>query len=328
MLVLANHPGRLSLQDVTANVAEIASIQSRKELKELLANLRKMVEQFRSQYGVRASRSQILALVDWIQRNIDPGQACYLPVGMLSNELSLYSDMKLSPHARISIDIDGTWRDYPGGFEVRLLEASLYEDMCSLFNLLHESHKSIPEDRPAGAMDLKIAAKRHVALMRATMSSAFYFVESYVNGLATDYLYNHTEQLTEKDRLLLTEWDSTKSRFRSLSMRDKLVQYPRIMTRSTYPPIDENNCAELRYFVNTAKDFRDAVVHASPSFDPIDDYPKKEKLFMALKQDEVTKIVDTSIALVRKIETTVKGSAQKWLRDRSENGLFADDVFE
>ena len=59
-----------------------------------------------------------------------------------------------------------------------------------------------------------------------------------------------------------------------------------------------------------------------------EDYPKKEKLFVSLGPDDVAKVIDASIALVRRMETEVHGRPQKWLRDRDEDGLFPDDVFE
>jgi len=77
-----------------------------------------------------------------------------------------------------------------------------------------------------------------------------------------------------------------------------------------------------------AKDFRDAIVHASTSFPPGEDYPKKEHLAMGLDQAEVTKIVDTVVELVERIETVVNGQARHWLLQRDGSGMFPDKVFE
>lgn len=228
----------------------------------------------------------------------------------------------------MSIDPWCVGRDYPGGFEVRLLEASLFEDMCALYNQAHEAFATIPRSRRPGEMDLKIAKKQHASLMRATVSAAFYFVEGYINCLAADYVHTNGERISEKDRMDLTEWDSSKNRYRSVSTRDKLVKYPRIVTGATFPPIDESNCPELKYFVTTAKSFRDAIVHASASFDPVEDYPKKERIFVGLNQDEVAKIVDTVVALVERIETLVNGQPPRWLQRRDSRGVFPNTVFE
>lgn len=128
--------------------------------------------------------------------------------------------------------------------------------------------------------------------------------------------------------VLLTEWDPSRNRSRFISTRDKLIQYPRILTGQEFPPLDENNCAELQFFVTVAKDFRDAIVHASASLDPKEDYPKKELLIAGIKHLEVAKIVDAAISLVRKIDMLVKGREPKWLHDREERGTFSDAVFE
>ena len=212
---------------------------------------------------------------------------------------------------------------------MRLLEASLFEDMCALFNSCRDADVQAPRELPVADMTRKIAVKRHAALKRATMSAAFYFVEGYINGLATSFMHGHGNTLDEKEKTLLTEWDASKSRYRSVSTRDKLVQYPRIITRSQFPPIDENNCPELAYFVTTAKDFRDAVVHASASLDPLKDYPRKETFFISLDQGDVEKIIDTAVGLVRRIEVLLHGEGLVWLKDRDPaTGYFPDSVFE
>ena len=217
ILVLANHPGRLPPDAVSANVDAFKSMRNRKELKVWVSDLRMAVEQMRLDFGVNISREQALALMAWIERNIQPNQACYLPAGMLAENLSIYAKLNLPPHARISVDPLCIGRHYPGGFETRLLEASLFEDMCALFNQSHEFFAAIPRSNPSGDTVRKIAAKRHAALMRATVSSAFYFVEAYVNCLATDRVYKKAGQLSEKERTLLTEWDSSKNRVRFVS---------------------------------------------------------------------------------------------------------------
>jgi hypothetical protein len=162
----------------------------------------------------------------WIERTIEPNQACCMPAGMLADDFAIYAKMKLPPHAPVSIDPLCIGLNYPGGFEVRLLEASLFEDMCSLFNQSHECFAAIPRSHSPGAIIRKIVAKRHASLMRSTVSAAFYFVEGYVNCLATDHVHAHGKQLSEKDRVLLTEWDSSRNRYRFVNTRDKLVQYP------------------------------------------------------------------------------------------------------
>ena len=272
--VLANNPDRFSPQQIQENIEALNSIRNRKELRSLVSRLRSSLDGMRSHYGVMVSRERIFAWIQAIQRIIAPGQVCYVPVGLLAKDLTFYSKMAFPPHTRIRIDPQCVGRDYPNGFEVRSLEVSLYEDMSWLFNLAQECYMGVHSMQPKGETNRKLALKQHAALMRATMSAAFYFVESYINCVAADYLFDHPDVPNEKDKSLLTEWDSTKSRYRFVSTRDKPVNYPRIVTGVAFPPIDENNCPELKYFVTTAKAFRDAIVHASVTFDPIENYPK------------------------------------------------------
>jgi len=329
ILVLGNDAGRFATSQVETQVADIRSNPSAKELKALISKLRLVVSTMREEFGVCASRSELLEFMAWLERDTLRGQVCYLPKGTLSEYLSLYDAMDFPEHARISVDWSGVGVDYPGKFEVRLLEASLFEDMCAIFNCCREADAQAPRDLPFSELKRKIAVKRHAALKRAAMSAAFYFVEGYINGLATDFMHKNGSSLSDKEKMLLTEWDASKNRYKSVSTRDKLVQYPRIITRAQFPPLDENNCPELAYFVTTAKEFRDAVVHASASLDPLQDYPRKETLFIRLNQREVEKVVDTAVALVRRIEILVHGNCRTWLKDRDVMaGSFPDSVFE
>ena len=163
--VLANAPDRLSSDQVADNLNGISSSKSVAELNEFVSRVRKQVAELRNKLGVRASRAQLLSLMGWLERNTKTGQACYMPAGMLSEFLSLYDQLDIPPHARISIDYFGIGRDYPGGFEIRLLEASLFEDMCALFNLCRESENRIPHDKSPGSSISKVVKKRHAALI-------------------------------------------------------------------------------------------------------------------------------------------------------------------
>ena len=326
--VLVNSPERLAPDDVNANVKHIDSLKSTRELSDLISKLRHAVAEMRRNFGVRASRSELLGMIGWLERNTKHPQACYMPMGMISELLSHYDSLDFPPHARIAIDYLGIGRDYPGGFETRLLEASLFEDMCALFNLCKDAEAQIPSNLSIGSIARKVAAKRHAALKRATLSAAFYFIEGFMNCLAVDFVHKSGDSITDKDRAMLTEWDATKNRYRPVSTRDKLIQYPRIILRLQFPPLDENNCPELAYIVTVAKDFRDAIVHASASFDRLQGYPRKENLFGALGQHDVEVVVDNSISLVRRISDVVYGKNRNWLKNRGENGYFPEAVFE
>lgn len=293
----------------------------------MLTSARKTMGELRRHVDARATPEQLREIMNWVEQAPD-GQVGFVPVSMLGRYVGHYEKLGLPSHARISLDAGAIEKCYPGGFEIRLLEAALYENMCSLFNLTRREQSAIPPNEPSGAMTLKIARKNHGSLMRATVVSACHFVEGYVNCLATDYLAKHGDEVNDKDLILLTEWDAAKQRYRFVSTRDKLVQYPRIISHSSFPPLDENNCDELAFFVTVTKEFRDSITHASASFDIREQYPKKEQIFWSLSQETVDKVVDTSIALVRRVAKVVHDREPGWLHDRAQNGSFADEVFE
>ncbi|MDR4482047.1 MAG: hypothetical protein R3B95_02140 [Nitrospirales bacterium] len=91
----------------------------------------------------------------------------------------VFPDSKLLPaHARIVFDYHGNGPNGDPDTGVRILEASIYEDMAALWNLLDErasddNPKKMPRER-----------KTQYALRRATVGAAVYFLEAYLNGLA------------------------------------------------------------------------------------------------------------------------------------------------
>ena len=327
MLILANHPDRQSPQEIEALTLEIQEEKNRKRLKLLIDQLLTAINGQQKIFRIVASRSDLNRLVEWTRESIEPGQAAFVPYGMISRCLSYYEPHKIRPHARISVDPNCVWRHVPHDFEIRMLETSLYEDMCLLWNMTSHANSDIPRWKSTAGLDYKIPAKRHVALMRATVLAAFYFVESYINGVAEDFLYANEGRIADKDKALLKEWDAVKGQRISVSTKNKIIKYTRIVTGAPGPPLDERNCPELSYFATTAKEIRDSIVHASASFDPNKPFPGKEKVFMRLNQGEVSKIVDSSIVLVGKVETLVYGEIPPWLYSRGPNGIFEDQVF-
>ena len=106
----------------------------------------------------------------------------------------------LPEHASIGFH-DGTERESVGEVEVYLLEAKLYEDMCGLFNLAKEIAGRVSAHKQGKS---KTESKKLEACCRATATSAFYSVESYLNGLAYDHYVAHRKTLDEKNRQILT----------------------------------------------------------------------------------------------------------------------------
>ena len=104
--------------------------------------------------------------------------------------------------------------------------------------------------------------------------------------------------------------------------------YPRIVTGSQYPLLDEGNCPELKFIVEKAKALRDAIVHASTAKRDQDDEFDKERSAMTLDYPTVEEIVDSSVMLVRKIQTKTSLVPLRWLFDRGEDGFFPETTFE
>jgi hypothetical protein len=127
----------------------------------------------------------LLALADHLQTFTEDGCACYVPVWKLSAWLSKYDPLGLDPHCRLSIDPHCIGKAYPGRFEVRQLEITLFEDLASLFNLAREKYIQTVATHEPAKVELKLA----VALYRAIVSAAFYFVECFMNELAADCVW-------------------------------------------------------------------------------------------------------------------------------------------
>ena len=210
---------------------------------------------------------------------------------------------------------------------MRTLESTLFEDMCALFNLAWiYRDKGAKEGEVCPNKDRKTA----FALFRATISAAFYFVESYINGVACHYLASAGSAIDQKTKDYMSEWDSVRKRPKFIRTRDKLVHYPRVVLGLDHPPLQENNCPELAFITTKAKQLRDSIVHASPIPDPASLLPEKEAAVYSLKFLDVEQTVDNAIELVSKIEAVVHGNLEftPWLKKRGPLGPFSEEAFE
>jgi hypothetical protein len=321
--ILANLPDRVDSQERRGHVEALAE-KSAAELEDIISALRKNVEQMRSTFGVKVDQNQLLALMDYIQRSIKGDQACYFPIWKLSGWLTRYDALGLDPHWRISIDPLCIGKDYPGGFEIRALEVTLFEDVASLFNMARQAHMQTAEHGSS-----KVDLKRAAALYRSAISATFYFVECFMNEVAADYVWRHRSEISANDLTRLTEWDDQRQRPRFVSTRDKLVLYPRIITGSQYPLLDEGNCPELKFIVTKAKDFRDAIVHASTAKKDEQGEYDKENAIVQLNYETVEEIVDAAVSLIRKIQAAIaKRDDLHWLSGRAADGFFPASVFD
>lgn len=292
-----------------------------RELKALVAEIEGELAGIRRRVGASCSSQELLDFLERLER-MPAGTALFIRKSDMRAYIEHYERVcplfaDIPEHAQIEVNAHiAVPANRP--FEVFVLEAKLFEDMCALFNLA--------KTHVLKADGTKKAMKTAGALQRATVSATYYFVEAYLNGLAFDHCVTHQATLDEKTACLLKEYDSTKRRPRHLTLREKLKEYPRIASGAVHPPLMENNCPEMAYLLGRTKAIRDAVAHPSP----LDTNPLgKEHEWLNPSFDEMEKTVDNAIALVRRIEKTIHGHERRlhWIRQREQDGLFADDAF-
>lgn len=215
-------------------------------------------------------------------------------------------------------------------------------DVNRAWSIRHEASKP---DAP------KVLIKEESALRRGSALASFYFVEAYLNSIAFDHPVGHYDKLSPNDRDRITEWDHAKNKERLVSFRDKLLSYPRIVLGLAAPPLQENNCPEVKFLLEEAKGFRDAIVHANPRPAPFTQEPVKQVQFWrigsatsielmkggrsygnpALGPVELwTSIVDNSIEVVEKIELLIHSNRERlwWMKRRGDDGSFPESVFD
>lgn len=218
---------------------------------------------------------------------------------------------KIQPHCMVDIEFDGATID------IYLPEASLYEDMCFAYN-------------EASALvngTTKRNLKAHTFYVRASIISAFNFVESFLNGLAFDLLATVRRTLTQKERDLLSEWDSKNKRQRYVNFREKAVQYPKLVLNQKTPPFTESDCPALDTLMQRIR-LRDAVVHSSPKV--INDETVKIRDLVEMEFTDATAVVDAAVNFVKMVDDKVhKGRYDNaWLLPRSDGGVFPRESFQ
>jgi hypothetical protein len=307
-------------------VLQRASKASDKELERLLAEVRANSKRLRADTGATMPAEFYRTVLESPAAQSYP--FVYVPRWILRQWFEriedLFPDLRNLPeHARISIDLRGQL-DQSAPSEFKILEVVLYEDMALHFNRARDLVEAVP--LAEFTMVNRIRGKDRLASMRAAVASAFYMVEAYANGLAFECVLHNTARLTSKERTLLTEWDADKQRQRFISLKDKLVQYPRILKGVAHPQLTEANCPSLAFIVAEAKQLRDAVVHANPMFDVATDIPERELAFLGMEMRHCEEVVDNAIALLRALESSIRGNLERlwWLQLRTDDGKFPD----
>ena len=296
-------------------------------LREFIKRYKSAISDLRKLYGIKVDNSIVVDFWDRVESlNWPSGKILYIHKYILKQWFKRYNVTlpafdNFPEHAKIGID-PGIIRKKRGeGVNVFILEAVLFEDMCALFNNAKKKYNSIDRKK-----DSDIEWKTFCSVLRATIISGFNFLEAYLNGLAIDFYILNKDKLDDKTIRLLTDWDFNKDRPQYISLRDKMLQYPRIILGLEHPPLQESNCAEMAFLLE-AKYRRDSIVHPSPNPDFGN---QRENDFLNPNFEEVDNIIDNIILFVSKIEKLIKGNHNRidWFSQRTNGGFFPESVFK
>lgn len=332
LLILASRLTAEERKQVDKSLENLPRL-SRSQLQVEYTKLREELIDLRRTLGAKASLAEYEKLLKHIS-DTSVEKVLFIPKFVLQK---LYFDhyerifplfTSLPPHTRIAIDILGILRRTKPEIGWTLLEAKLFEDMALLWDATLDASV---EGKPHGG---SVRAWKWVeALTRATVRSAFHLLEGYLNGMAFDiWITAKPNELSDDVKIKLTEWDSALNRFRPLSLRDKLLQYPKLAIRATHPPLQESNCPEMKELLAQEESVRHALVHPTPKIeewrDP--DTYLREHVFSELTVEDVGKVVDSTIALIRKVNTAIGakfGNVDIWLFSRNPDEKFPKEAY-
>ncbi len=141
----------------------------------------------------------------------------------------------------------------------------------------------------------------------------------------------HGDTIKEKDKVILSEYDQSSKTSLFIKLEDKIKKYVKIIG-GTGNCINKGNCDEMKFILDQAKIFRDAIVHAKPVSYYEADFPgkvSKEYVFFNITFEHAQKIFDNVIALIKIIEKIISGSTEKlwWIDKRNDDGIFPDTIY-
>jgi hypothetical protein len=231
---------------------------------------------------------------------------------------------RLPLHARISVDVKGS-NTVPNRVEVFQLEGALFEDFAALWNVALDIEPSLNDERSTPS---RIVQTRYGAITRAFAKAAFNLIEGVLNCIAFDILVSRDLEPSQEDTL--REWDRQKERPRLLSLRDKILQYPRIAVSGPHPPLQESNCAEMKLILELEPAIRHALIHPTPiTRDPDYSHPRESAFILSPKED-LERLCDATVGLIARIYDTVGpsfGDPALWLYRRGADGRFPTECF-
>jgi hypothetical protein len=275
----------------------------------------------------------------------NPVTFVYMSAYWLKKNIKKYSKIvdgfdNLPMHARVGV----TTPPQRDAYEIFLPEVVLFENMAMLLNECLRMSRD-----PTGMAD-QFSLKRLRAGLHACYTTSLHFVEAYLNAIAYNFAYLHSD-IREADYGLLLEYDLKKERHRNVGFRTKLIQYPRIITGAAHPPLTESNLPAMAVLLGVGKTYRDAIVHASPR--PSEDHITEAvravdaRAAAALREQEVrvvgkewylletdlnvlTEVVDAVVEVVWKIEELIHGYMLErgYLARRGPDGMFPKETFK
>lgn len=201
-------------------------------------------------------------------------------------------------HATVCISLWGLKFQFP--------EDELAKDLVSALqvilntNIKYEDYKEKSHAELATLQpELALLLRQRMFAIRSSVLCSFNLLEAYLNGLAWDYVQTHgIEDLSNRKRKLLE--DTT-----SISIRDKLVKYPEILSGKA---LWQENDEELNGFIDVLKPYRDSLVHPSPFSAPekFGGYDKL-RLFYRIDYDTAIATANLLVRIIRRIHVHVFG---------------------
>jgi len=186
MLVISNSLTIAERQALERDKEQISNAK-RSDLHRLIPDLEKALVVYRAEFGFKAPNSELIEILERSEATPE-GKLLRVTKDWIEDLCSGYNKFakdffaKLPAHALIEID-PGRYHTKRGDISWYWLEATVFEDMCALFNLAkeHAGKQSDVENQN------KRRYKTGLSLNRSTVIVAFHFVEAYLNGLAFDY---------------------------------------------------------------------------------------------------------------------------------------------
>jgi hypothetical protein len=181
-----------SHQQLLAHVRASAPTAAARVLRDVRDELREDIRNAAKTFGLRGKPRDF---ADWFKNNYrNEKGTLQLPKWMI--ETQYFSNFGATPkawamfphHAQIALAFDGSFGTVSPQYY--LPEVALYEDMCVAYNMAVASRDALRKEHLN-----KVETKTHYFHLRASVLSAFYFVEAYLNGIVFDYWWEHRTRL-------------------------------------------------------------------------------------------------------------------------------------